>query len=461
MSPCTRVSPVRQGLLAVLLVLCGGGARAAGPLPSCGEDDRVVVASPGPVVVADAQPVLARLAREAVARSAEVASQIGSSRAYRQDQRQAEAGAAPQLALSGSAVWGRSRNDLYGSGDASQAALGLTLSAPLYDGGRVQAEAGYYRGLAEAGESGVLAVREQVALETLLGAIERRRQQRLLQVWDRQVGRMQCLVRQIGQIVELDRGRGSELVQAGKSLRQAELSRAETGAQLRQAEVRLQRLAGLPPAQAELPETLPAELPVLQPLLDALVDVPEIRQLQRQAEALDRYAQALRAADAPQLRWQIGATQARQPALGSTNWNAGLVLNMTLADGGASEAGVQAAVERAEAARRQREARLEDRTRQLLTLHEAAQAAQARIGRFDALLADSEQLRRATFEQWARLGRRSLFDLISAETEHYQLLQGRVQAEHELLAALLQLRALGSGLLPWLAPELVPVTPMR
>jgi len=408
-----------------------------------------------------ATPVLSRLVREAVARSAEVAGQIGSSRAYRQDQRQAEAGSAPQLGLSGSAVWGRSRNDLYGGSDASQAGLGLTLSAPLYDGGRVRAEAGYYQGLAEAGELGVVAVREQVALETLLGAIERRRQQRLLAVWDRQVARMQCLVHQIGQIVELDRGRGSERVQAGKSLRQAELSRAETGAQLRQSEVRLQRLAGVSPAQADLPDMLPDDLPDDALPLEALAETPELRQLQRQAEALDRYVEALQAAQAPQLRWQVGATQARQPGLGSANWNAGVVLNMTLADGGAAVAGVQAAVERAEATRRQREARLEDRTRQLLALQETAQAAQARRDRLDALLIDSDQLRRATFEQWARLGRRSLFDLISAETEHYQLQLGRVQAEHELLAARLQMRALSPGLLPWLAPELVPAMPVR
>ena len=119
---------------------------------------------------------------------------------------------------------------------------------------------------------------------------------------------------------------------------------------------------------------------------------------------------------------------------------------------GAADAGVQAAIERVTAARMQREARLEERSRQLQVLHDAAQAALLRQQQIGQLLEQSDLLRRATREQWARLGRRSLFDLISAENDHAQLQIARAQAEHEHLMALLQMQAAGAGLRAWLAP---------
>jgi adhesin transport system outer membrane protein len=132
--------------------------------------------------------------------------------------------------------------------------------------------------------------------------------------------------------------------------------------------------------------------------------------------------------------------------------HAACALLRLLADAGAADAGVQAAIERVTAARMQREARLEERSRQLRVLHDAAQAALLRQQQIGQLLEQSDLLRRATREQWARLGRRSLFDLISAENDHAQLQIARAQAEHEHLMALLQMQAAGAGLRAWLAP---------
>ena len=94
----------------------------------------------------------------------------------------------------------------------------------------------------------------------------------------------------------------------------------------------------------------------------------------------------------------------------------------------------------------------EERIRQAAQWHDAATSAQTRAARVAELLRDSDQLREATYEQWARMGRRSLFDLISAENDHAQLQIARAQAEHEHLMALLQMQAAGAGLRAWLAP---------
>ena len=85
------------------------------------------------------------------------------------------------------------------------------------------------------------------------------------------------------------------------------------------------------------------------------------------------------------------------------------------------------------------------------TLHDAASSAHIRAVQIVEVLKESEQVRSATYEQWARLGRRSLFDLMSAEAEHVQLRLAEVNAQHDAWSAVAQLRSAGAGLWPWLA----------
>ena len=73
----------------------------------------------------------------------------------------------------------------------------------------------------------------------------------------------------------------------------------------------------------------------------------------------------------------------------------------------------------------------------------------------DAVLRDSERLRDATLQQWQQLGRRSLFDVMSAESDHFNLRIAYVNALHDGYQASAQLRSLGSGLTAWLTPHLV------
>jgi adhesin transport system outer membrane protein len=48
------------------------------------------------------------------------------------------------------------------------------------------------------------------------------------------------------------------------------------------------------------------------------------------------------------------------------------------------------------------------------------------------------------------LGKRSLFDLMSAESDHFNLRVAYVNALHDGVIASAQLRSLGSGLVTWL-----------
>ncbi len=439
-----------RGLPALLLA---GACGAVGAVPVTGQCPAPVEVArvPGDEAVTPAPAeLLASLVREAVARSADVRGAVHGSRAAQLDLQQTQASGQPNLALAGSLGLSQSRIADTTQSEGRNANLTLALSAPLYDSGRLDALTRYQRHLADGSDLGLVATRERVVRDALATSLERLRYLRQLRVYDLYVGQMQCLVGLLEQVVELDRGRGSELVQARKALRQAELSRGDMTALLRQTEARLVRLVGA----VELPEALAVTLlrpvPPLDAVLGEIDDSPEVRQLAQQVAALDQYARVVRAESGPQVRWQVGATQARQPHVTTAGWNAGLTLGLTLADGGAAGFGTDAAVERAEVARRQHEAAVEERIRQAAQWHDAATSAQTRAARVAELLRDSDQLREATYEQWARMGRRSLFDLISAETDYYQLRLAQVNAQHDAYAAVVQLRGLGAGVLPWL-----------
>jgi outer membrane protein TolC len=66
------------------------------------------------------------------------------------------------------------------------------------------------------------------------------------------------------------------------------------------------------------------------------------------------------------------------------------------------------------------------------------------------VLRDSDQLRNFTLQQWRQLGRRSLFDVIAAENDHYGLRVQYVNALHDGQQLNATLTSLGLGLSNWL-----------
>ena len=71
----------------------------------------------------------------------------------------------------------------------------------------------------------------------------------------------------------------------------------------------------------------------------------------------------------------------------------------------------------------------------------------------DTILRDSERVRNFTFQQWSQIGKRSLFDVMSAESDHFNLRISYVNALYDGYQATAQLRAMGSGLSAWVMPE--------
>jgi len=84
---------------------------------------------------------------------------------------------------------------------------------------------------------------------------------------------------------------------------------------------------------------------------------------------------------------------------------------------------------------------------QLQELHLNAGAALERARRIVEILRASERLRSATMVQWQQMGRRSLFDVMGAESDYYSLRVAHISALSEVQQGVLNMWSLGPGVL--------------
>ena len=340
------------------------------------------------------------------------------------------------------------------SGSSLRVSGSMQVSLTLYDGGRSRRLVDWRTELADAARLGQINMQEQVAASTVALALERSRFRQQAVVYGQYARKMACLTQALETIVAADRGRASELVQARKSLQTAELALAQTLSQVRQVEARLRRVVGPDLPSPEGLATALLEVPALDSALQDAERAPQIAQLTAQSQAADRFAQLAELASRPRLGWTLEGSAAE--SLGGINHpprsaSARFIfnLNIPLHNPGFAHAS-DAAYKRARAAYMQRDDALEARRQRMTDTHEQTVAALDRARRVSAVLRDSDQLRNFTLQQWQQLGRRSLFDVMSAEAEHYNLRVQYVNALHDGQQLNVVLQSLGRGVGEWL-----------
>ncbi len=431
------------------LLACSGAAAQTARL-SCVDDDPPVEVAGAATADAGAREI-GSLVQGALDRSRVVGAARALAEAATRDTDETRAASEIQASLGarvGSDVSRSAGRWLSQAGDGSAS---LSASQLLWDGGRQQALVDWRTQLADAAGLALRSQQEQVALGAVSLALERSRYRAQEQVYGQYARKMACLVDALSQVVAADRGRASELLQARKALQQAELARAGTESQRRQAEIRLQRLVGERDFDARVLGGALLPLPALDRVLAATEQAPEVAQLQRQAQAASHFERSVAASGKPQISWTVSGS--RSAGFGGTLGaqhgsavSAGLVLSVPLLNPGVAHA-ADAARWRLLAAREQVEDALETRRARVREVHEQATASLDRADRVQAVLRDSQQLRTATQLQWQQLGRRSLFDVMGAESEHYNLRIGLVNALIDAQQLNATLQSLGPGLL--------------
>lgn len=388
------------------------------------------------------------MVREAIQRSHAIGAAKLLAEAAASDIEESKALARPQASLTGSLSAAHLSGDGLDTYAGSKSSLGVNVGAPLLDGGRNKEVTHWRTQLAEAARLGQLSAQEQIAAQTVSLALERSRYRMQSQVYAQYGRKMGCLVEALEQIVLLDKGRASELVQARKTQKQAEIQQAMARSTVRLIETRLSRFVGpVIPGTDGLPSLL-LEVPKLDELWAEAERSYDIAQLGAQAQAMQNYAQSVTAGNKPQVNWVVSATRAGG---GSTTSSmlAGVNISIPILNPG-NEHSVRSAQKRAEAARLQRTEALQARRYRMTEVLEQANSSFARARQYAEVVRDSERLRGFTLQQWQQLGRRSLFDVISTESEHFALRVSYLNSLHDGQQANALLRSLGLGLNAWL-----------
>lgn len=435
--------------------MCGEDVEMRGKAAISAARAAALMADPTPPAAATLSPSaqLAAMTREALRRSAQVGATKLLAEAAADDVREARGGELPRATINGTLGPSQQTLQYEPTNTKFQVSAGLSVTGVLYDAGRTRQLTQWRSELAKAAGYSLQAAQEQVVLETIANALERSRYRQQAQVYQQYARKMACLVEALGQIVSEDRGRASELVQARKTQAQAELQRDQSLALGRTAEIRLRRLVG---DQVDLGEgmgPLLGETPDPGEVIRLLSQAGELQQLRAQADAADRLAQATDAGRKPQVGWITSANGTRRGDVNTSQIQAGLTFAYTAFDGSSGEAAAASAARRALATRQLYEELSSQKTSRVRETHDAAISAFDRARRYVDVLKDSDKVRSATFQQWSQLGRRSLFDVMSAESEHFNLRLSYVNALHDGYQANAQLRSMGGGLLGWIKPQ--------
>ena len=397
---------------------------------------------------------LQSLVREAIARSHQVGAARTLADAAEDDIRETRASKGLQASIGGGLGPGGSQSLAGTETSALQVRGSVSVGQLLYDGGRVDRLVDWRTQMAESARHGQLSTQEQVALSTVSLALDRGRYRQHTVVYGQYVKKMACLVESLQTIVRADRGRASELVQAQKSLQQAEISLAGAQAQLRQTEVRLRRLVGDGLPGTEGLDTLLLAVDPLPQLVNEADGSSEIAALTAQAQAMQHYVDAVAAGTSPQIGWSV--TGAQSVSRGGSRGNVrngsyaiGISVNVPLLSPGIAPA-TDAARKRARAAELSRAEAIETRRFRVAEVHEQALASFDRMRRTADVLRESEQVRNATLQQWQQLGRRSLFDVMAAEADHFNLRVSYINALIDGQQLNANLLSLGRGVNEWL-----------
>ena len=418
---------------------------------------------PGPIAAASVTQIaraiepLRDAATLAVRRSASVREAEAGVRASLQDVREARAARAPQVTVEMTSRYSQAPTN-----SAAQSLRGTpyyvaTASLPVYDFGRINAQVDSRLASSEAQGERLRGVYETLAGDTMVALVELARSRALLTATENYQERIAQFARMISELIREDRGRSSELTQVQSRLLQASAARSSIESRLRETEISLARLLGDDGQAKSLVDAasnakvmnVVLTPPALEPLLAAIDRHPLIRQLVAEAEAQSQLANALGSARLPQFNALAGRTPINPGATTQYLDYAGVTMSVPLYRGGGDIAAERSARERELAVRERRDQTERDLNARIRLSYQNMTSQLARADEYAQLLQISDRVRRDFYEQWSQLGRRSLFELLSAEAEHHSLRLAWINAVHDSLASQMRMRGEAGSLSEW------------
>lgn len=372
------------------------------------------------IQAADAQAHgLRQLVWDALQRDARVRESLANAESANQLTEQAKAALWPQLELN---VASRSAA-LESSKTATPGGVGMTVTYKLFDFGRTEHNIQARTIQAEAMLLNTELTKNTTVHETAVSYLNLMRYTQLMDLQKQHMGDLALLKDKLSAIVEAFPGRRSELTQVLARLSQAENVWHDHAAKRREHQLNLLRLTGRSVEWAAGDAQWPA-MPALS--ADALAQLieqtqnkhPQVLAAQREAAALQSDAAQTRAAQKPQLDVQL--TKTATAASGSTSSSAQLymVARWNAFEGYAGQAQEKSQRARALSAEERAQQLQSELAHKLRSAWDDEQTNQRRAQDLAQLAQLTDQVRRDYHDQWRDLGRRSLLDVLTAESEH-------------------------------------------
>ena len=295
---------------------------------------------------------------------------------------------------------------------------------------------------------------ESSAYDVTSNLVELAKQRIVVETSQRYVDRMAELVKMLEGIVAVDPGRVSELTQARARLLQAEASRSAADSKTRDIEINLRRMVG----NRALP-SLPSSqywdirLPEMTWLLAASLHHPTVLQARASARSSDTQADAVRSALLPQVNWVVSRNTGDDIYGRESAWQTGVTLSWSAFRGGSGRASEQAARQRAQAGWMAAEQQVQDLEYRIRAANQDARSLADRADLYRGLSLESDKIRAAFYEQWYHLGRRTLLDVLSSESEHYNNQIGEVSSRFDGYQTIVRQYASAGTLLSWLGAD--------
>ncbi|QCT20995.1 channel protein TolC [Jejubacter calystegiae] len=397
--------------------------------------------------------LFSRATHTAIQRSPQVRGAQFSAEAAREDVNNAKGARLPQVDVTTD-----SRSWQFGDGDRNASrdnvpAFGVTVSTTLYDFGQTRHTIDSREHSVNAADHQLAAQYEDLAWQVSSEMIELTKQRLIIEMSQQYVARMQELVTMLSGIVEQDPGRRSELTQARGRFLQAQSALDNATARLRDSEIKLQRLTGgvkvaLPPARRW--QLKPGEL---TRLLQQLHAHPTLAQARSRAQAALAEAEALKSSNLPKVNWVISKSTAKDYYGRREAWQTGVNVSWGVFRGGSSQAAERAAVQRAWAQSEEAENQLDDLQQRVKTADQDAHSMLQRAGLYHSLTFESDRIRKDFFDQWYHLGKRTLLDVLSAESDYYNNRVAEVTNRYDGYSAILRGYAGAGELTHWLNPS--------
>lgn len=348
----------------------------------------------------------------------------------------------------------RSKSVQFGGGERgysdSRPAVTVNVATTLLDFGRTSNTIKSREALHLAAKENTGAQAENIAWQVSSALIELSKQRQIIVLSQKYVARMNELVEMLDGIVKVDQGRRSELTQARGRFLQAQSSLDTAISRARDTEIILNRLLGdtpVPLPTAPVWNLKPGEL---NKQLSAIESHPTIRQAQAETASALADAEAARSAAYPTVTWNVGKSTGRDELGREQAWETNVNLSWPIFRGGSQRAAELSAARRADASREAIEQQSRDLDNRVRAADQDAHSMLERAELYHNLSIESDRIRHDFFDQWYHLGRRTLLDVLSAESDFYGNQVAEVTNRFDGYSAIFRSYASSGTLLLWL-----------